>query len=102
MIRAHVTADGRYLTDVEGTTEYYLRPVTTPGQWTAVSRSRTDDVAKGRYDLIVLDTPASGAAGAPDRAVVRAIRTGGHYRLIAQLPYRASGTAGTYQVYVKQ
>jgi hypothetical protein len=101
VLRAHATPKGHYLTDVVGIPEYDLRSVTTPRQWTAVGARSAGDVARGSYDLILLDV-SSGTGDAQDQAVTGAIRTGGHYRLIAQLPYRSSGATGTYRVYVKQ
>ncbi|MER5179614.1 glycosyltransferase family 39 protein [Streptomyces sp. NPDC002896] len=102
VLRAHVDTKGRYLTEVDGLPQYYLGSVTTPGQWISLREGHVGDVTKGRYALIVLDTVSSDAGTARDKAITKAIRAGGHYRLIAQLPHRVTGEAGVYRVYVKQ
>lgn len=102
VLRAHVDTKGEFLTEVDGLPQYYLDSVTTPGQWISLREGQVADVRKGRYGLIVLDTVSSAAGTARDKAVIEAIRTGGHYRLVAQLPHRVTGEAGVYRVYVKQ
>ncbi|MFE3855979.1 glycosyltransferase family 39 protein [Streptomyces griseorubiginosus] len=102
VLRSHVDTEGTYLTEVDGLPQYYLDSVTDAGQWVSLRGGQGDEVRKGRYGLIVLDTGSSGAAAARDKAVTDAIRAGGHYRLIAQLPHRDTGKAGVYRVYVKQ
>jgi dolichyl-phosphate-mannose-protein mannosyltransferase len=102
ILRSHVNAKGTYLSEVEGVPEYYLGSLTTPRQWISLEDGSAGDVSKGRYGLIVLDTVESGAGTAQEKAVTQAVRTGGHYRLIAQLPYRVNGKPRVYRVYVKQ
>lgn len=102
VLRPHVNAKGTYLSEVRGVPEYYLGSRTSPGQWVSLEDGRVGDVTKGRYGAIVLDTVTSGAQSAREKAVTRAVRTGGHYRLIAQLPYRDNGKHRVYRVYVKQ
>lgn len=102
VLRAHVDSKGTYLTEVDGLPQYYLDSVTTPGQWISLRAGQADEVRKGRYGLILLDTVSSDAGTARDKAVTDAIRTGGHYRLVAQLPHRVTGESGVYRVYVKQ
>ncbi|MFE9127851.1 glycosyltransferase family 39 protein [Streptomyces sp. NPDC007148] len=102
VLRPHVNARGTYLSEVEGVPEYYLGSRTSPGQWVSLADGRVGDVTKGRYGAIVLDTVTSGAQSAREKAVTQAVRIGGHYRLIAQLPYRDNGKHRVYRVYVKQ
>ncbi|WP_127358526.1 glycosyltransferase family 39 protein [Actinacidiphila soli] len=107
VLRAHVSAKGHYLSEVEGVPQYYLRDVTAPTQWTSVralgAAGTAAAVKKGYFGLIVLD---SGPTATEDKAVTTAlttaIRSSARYRLIAQLPYHVSGGSGTYRVYVKQ
>ncbi|MFF4272973.1 glycosyltransferase family 39 protein [Streptomyces sp. NPDC001536] len=102
VLSEHVDGKGTYLTAVDGLPQYYLDAETSPGQWTSLREGKVADVTKGRYGLIVLDTTSAAAGSARDKAITQAIRAGGHYRLIAQLPHRDTGKAGVYRVYVKQ
>ena len=114
-LRQHTNDKGRYLTEVDGLPEYYLSDITSAGQWTSAKagvdyrdskgvryRGAAGEVAAARdgwFDVIVLD---SGSPIAQQRSLVSAVTGGGHYRLLAQLPYRSStGASRTYQIYLK-
>jgi hypothetical protein len=113
-IYPHVDSKSHYLTELDGIPAYYLRGVTSVGQWTSAQVGIDFQDSKGVwrhgaegsqlaaqsgwFKLIVLD---SSAPRAEENALASAINSGGHYRLIAQIPYRgSSGLQQTYRVYL--
>ncbi|BFV57380.1 DUF3824 domain-containing protein [Kitasatospora sp. CMC57] len=112
VLRANVTAEGRFLTEIEGLPEYYLGGVTKPDQWVS-ARAGTDyqdqagvkhrglegstaAIKDGWFNLVVLDSTAPAAT---DRALSEAVRANGRYRLIAQFT-ATTVDASTYKVYL--
>lgn len=113
VLTKHVDHHGRYLSEPANVPAYYL-DTTAPEQWSntygigyrdphGVMHHGDDGfrlaVEAGRYDVVVLDgitTPGT------DKLIAAALRTNGHYRLLARLPFTTVAGPGVYQVYVKR